>query len=139
DSSGNYSYGTPFPGAGFSTLHVVAGQTYYVQAGSLSSTGAYQLTVAAYADDAGNTQADATPLDVAPSGSVSRSGALEVAGDVDVYQYTAPVSTALSVSLSTDSTPAAFLTAWDSAGNYYGGYGFGSILTLDVAAGQTYY
>jgi hypothetical protein len=69
-------------------FHVTAGQTYYVQAaGRADSTGAYVLTLAPYADDFGDTPADAQALAQGPGG---QEGNLEVPGDVDLFRFEAP-------------------------------------------------
>lgn len=85
---------------------VVAGQTYYAQAGQafftfvqtgdtapLGGLGGYDLlfsTAAPLADDYGNTLGDATDFPINVNGRASLSGTIERPGDVDSFRFVAP-------------------------------------------------
>lgn len=104
-------------------FHVDAGQTYFIEAtaspsqGLISSPLKYALTVTPFVDDVGNNADEATVLPLNPG--ASRSGAIDVAGDVDVFQITSVTTTGLFVSLSRSgqSSLDAALTITDSEGN----------------------
>lgn len=130
-------------------INVVAGKTYYIQAGAYStSTGAYTLSVDAYEDDAPNTQQPDNPsiplLDVEPT---QQTGTIEVSGDVDYHQFVAPTTGTLTLRM--DNTPGgtfidSFLQVFDDAGlglvqNDDSGGTLGSQVSFDVVAGQTYF
>ncbi len=83
-------------------LNLAQGQTYYVRASASpaatgsAATGDYTLTFGP--DDVGNHFADAAPITVAPSGTTV-TGSVEVSGDADTYQFTAPFTGGLRVDL----------------------------------------
>jgi formylmethanofuran dehydrogenase subunit C len=128
-------------------ITVQAGQTYFVQAAGVGqSTGPYVVSLAPYADDFGNTPADAQPLPLPPSGQASQAGAIEVPGDADTFQI-APVVSG-DVSISADAADAAGLNpalrVLDSAGqelasNSDSGQVGHTFVAVHLAAGQVYY
>ena len=149
DSSGNVVV-TAAPGGSSSgtraVLDLLQGQTYYVQLSSAGSAGYVRLTLQPYADDFGNSIADAAPLQLSSSGSDSRTGTLEVPGDVDFFRFVAPLTGNLI--LRQDATPGSsldsYLTVFDATGKQIAldddsGGMLNSRLLLPVVQGQTYY
>jgi hypothetical protein len=67
-------------------LKVVAGRTYYVQAGAYeASTGGYRLTLSAVPEPGGNF-ATALPVVLSPPTAVDQVEGIETVGDVDVFR-----------------------------------------------------
>ena len=87
----HYAGDAPSNLAGF---HVMAGWTYYVKvgAGDSTSTGGYTLTLNTQPDDFGNSFGDAQPLALSATGPATQAGRIDYPGDVDVFQFTAPVT-----------------------------------------------
>lgn len=128
------------------TIQVVAGQSYFVQAGAFStSTGAYDLRLRA--DEAPNvpqiSQAVAIALDANNGG--QQLGAIQVAGDVDVYKIVASTSSIITIrqEATAGSNLDSVLSVFNASGsllasNDDSGGSLNSEIQLLVAAGQTY-
>ena len=125
-----------------------AGRTYYVQAAaSGSSTGRYTLAVVA--DDFGNTFEDSSPIELDGTGAGSQSGAIETAGDVDMFRFVAPMTGRLTVMQVADTASSSsldsLLTAYDDTGTQLaqnddsGPDTLDSLVEFAVEAGRTYY
>ena len=123
-----------------------AGQTYYLQAAGFGvSTGAYTLSIRPYQDDFGNTLDTAYALPLSPAGDSSITGKIEVACDVDMFQFTAPFDGQLAVSqaaASSDLDPTLTVFAHDgtqlSSANDNGAAAAAETV-IAVQQGQTYY
>jgi hypothetical protein len=128
-------------------LQVTAGQTYYIQAAAFgTSTGGYLLSLAPAPADVGDDFAHAAPLLLAADGSGTQAGSIDAAGDIDVFQFVAPVTGRLDVRQDADpgSELLSVVSAFDDAGQILGdgessGDGSESRLGIDVVAGRTYY
>jgi hypothetical protein len=136
-------------------VNVVAGRTYYLRAAASGSrpgptrraTGAYRLTLAPLDDDDGDTFDDARALPPAGLGPMAVAGAIEVAGDVDMFQFVAAATGRLSIRLAADAGSAldAALVAFDGAtrsevarGDDFDG-GTDGAVQLNVTAGRLYF
>jgi hypothetical protein len=116
-------------------VNVVAGQTYYVEsAGSTTSTGSFVLT-----------SAGAQALALSGQGAGSQAGTLATPGQVDLYQFVAPTTGALTLSMtaSSGSSLDSVLTVTD--GTEVVGFNDDrdnstrdSQVTINVVAGRTY-
>lgn len=98
---------------------VLQGQVYYVEADNYFdySTGQYRLTATVLTDQVGDTLATAQPLMVGDGNAANIQGALEFAGDRDVFQYTAVVAGNVAIQATANSFglfPA--LTIFDQSG-----------------------
>jgi hypothetical protein len=79
-------------------LLTTAGESFQVQVSDPSNqTGLYVLTVTSIADDFPDSQVFPITLDA--SGSGTQAGAINYAGDVDSFQFTAPVSGTMTLSM----------------------------------------
>jgi len=124
------------------TLNVKAGQTYYIVAEGKGGTGGdYTLHMTSRPkDDAGNTTLDAKKLKLTSS-ALSKSAAINYAGDVDVFSFTAKTtgSVTLSVVATGKNNPIDVkLTVLDAAGNVLVESGEPPV-TFNVQAGTVYY
>lgn len=131
------------------TIGVMAGQTYYLKVeGTLGTTGNYILTAAPYTDDVPNTLAAAQTITLAPDGTATQHGTIEVAGDVDYYEFTYNGTTSGLITVhqnaSAGSSVDSFLTVYDGSQNFYTSNddSSGSLdSTVNILAfpGQTFY
>jgi hypothetical protein len=154
DSSGNqlatdYDKERLFKGARTSQVqfNIVIGRTYVIQAaGFRSSTGSYRLTVV-NGDDFGNDFASAHLLQLAPDGSGSQAGTIETPGDVDFFQFVAPITGQMQIQLApSGSNPQSNLqgqlTVYDGTQAQIAqdaGFSSSSLVTVALVQGQTYY
>jgi hypothetical protein len=130
-------------------IALVAGDTYYIEAGAFSSsTGAYQISVAPrpVVDDFGNTSATAADLTVAADGTATQTGAIDYPGDVDVFAYVATASGAFTVRQSAAGALDSVLTVFDSSGTQIArndddpaGGTLNSRVVVNFTEGSTYY
>jgi hypothetical protein len=75
------------------SFSVVAGRTYFVLAtASFGSTGAYLVSLTPAPDDFGDDFDQAAPLVLSADGSGSQAGSIEMPGDVDIFQFVAPIT-----------------------------------------------
>jgi hypothetical protein len=147
DQEDNYQVGSEV------RVPVVANRSYYIEAGGFgASTGNYDLTVTP--DGAAESFATATPLTLSPSGALVAAGLIFYPGDVQFYQFVAPVSGAMTIQQdAVGSGLDSFLTIYDASqhvitfnddsdpgksgtntGNYQN-----SLVQFSVVAGQTYF
>ena len=143
DQAGNFEVG------GEVRVPVVANQSYYIKAGGFgSSTGAYDLTVTP--DSIGATLATAVPLTLSRAGALTAPGTILFPGDVEFYQFVAPISGAMTiqqdaVGFGLDSFLTIFdasqrlVTFDDDSDQSVTGYYKNSLVQFAVTAGQTYY
>jgi hypothetical protein len=134
---------------GLAGVDVQAGATYRLRIdGHGSATGDYRValrTALSRTDDVPNDFAHASSLSL-PSGSGSREGVIEIAGDADMYTFTAPLTGRMWVrqQLQTQSRVDPYLYAYDvsqrllAASNDAEG-GLTSLVVIDVTAGNRYY
>src|SRR4051794_3211326 len=81
------------------------------------------LSGGAGSDDFGNDFDQAASILLSNEGSASQAGSIDVAGDIDVFRFVAPVSGQIDVRLTTTgpgSIPLLFATAFDNAGQAIG-------------------
>jgi len=101
------------------------------------------------ADDFGNTLDDSSPIELDDTGAGSQSGAIETAGDVDMFRLVAPMTGRLTVRQVADTASGSsldsLLTVYDDAGTQLARNDDSSPGTRDslvgfaAVAGQTYY
>lgn len=132
-------------------LRVVAGRTYYVQAGVSEfaafgdDSGSYQVAISTVADDFGNTFADAEPIALNAAGSATKTGSIEISGDVDFFRFVATMSGYMSIrqdaaNRTLDSVVEVFdANQMSLARDDNGGGARNSLAYVVVTAGQTYY
>ncbi len=117
-----------------------------LSAGLASLSQPLALAATSAADDFGDTFAQATQLTLSTARSATISGAIEQAGDVDVFRFVAPVSGQITVAqaAASGSRLDSFLYVYDTNGNLVArnddsGYTLNSQVQINVVAGNTYY
>jgi len=128
-------------------IAVTARQTYYVKAAaSGASTGDYKLTFSTSTDDFGNAFADAALVTIAASGSATRTGKINYAGDVDMFRFVATVTGKMTIrqSAAVGSTLDSHVYAYSAsqaqlAHNDDSGGSLDSAVQISVVKGRTYY
>jgi hypothetical protein len=130
-------------------LNVVEGHRYFIRvSGFATSAGDFLLSLSEgppFADDYGNTPADAHPVALAPT-HTSVPGSIETTNDVDVFRFVAPATGRLELQVdpASGSELDGSIAVLDGALHHLRTtprkpLGPGSPVGLNVAAGQTYY
>lgn len=135
-------------------INVTTGTTYYIKAAAYSrSTGAYSVQCTTTAstptttDDYGNTIAQATQITLSTSGAATKSGKIEVSGDVDMFKVIATVSGTMTIqqAAASGSTLNSYLSVYNASGtllaenNNLSSSSLDSQVQISVVAGTTYY
>ena len=130
-------------GASELTIGVQAGSLHFLQVGGYgASTGGFVLSYSEQAGDGlGYDFGSAIPVALSGSGSGNSVGVLGPAGDVNVFQFAAPATGVVTVTLTAGSPDdlAAFTVSNGKPTQIAADTTTPGLLTFDVAQGQTYY